>query len=72
MAVANKTAIALDKAISNRKKYLNTFNNLKKRNEKGLFTLFFIFRHWRPLQDKIGNYSHVRNASEFGLDNLLI
>ena len=32
MAVANKTAIALDKAISNRKKYLNTFNNLKKRN----------------------------------------
>ena len=45
MAVANKTAIALDKAISNRKKYLNTFNNLKNRNEKGLFTLFFIFRH---------------------------
>ena len=45
MAVANKTAIALDKAISNRKKYLNTFNNLKNRNEKGLFTLFFIFHH---------------------------
>ena len=31
MAVANKPAIALDKAISNRKKYLNMFNNMKKR-----------------------------------------